>query len=113
MDAQNVASQDAYLGVDTEIGSSTYRLLHGESLVGITDSGVDFLVTVARCCHFGAQIGEFLYVFYVFSINKNWVVHSSVLPQNLGFLCIDSETNSVGCFAKTFNYLLGVLEFAG
>ena len=28
----------------------------GVSLVGFTDPGVDFLVTVTGCCHFGAQL---------------------------------------------------------
>ena len=89
--------------MDTEIGGSPYRLQHSESLVGFTDPGVDFLVTVAGWCHIGDQIGEFFNVFMVFFINHDWVVHSSVLPQNLGLLCADNETNSVGCFAKTFS----------
>ena len=43
--------------MDTEIGGSPYRLLHGESMVGFTDPGADLLDTVAGCCHCGAQIG--------------------------------------------------------
>ena len=53
-DAQHIASEDFYLSVDTEIGGSPYRLQHGESLDDYMDPGVDFLVTVAGCCHFGA-----------------------------------------------------------
>ena len=44
---QHAASEDLNLGVDTEIGDSPYKLQHGESLVGSTDPGVDFLFTVA------------------------------------------------------------------
>ena len=95
MDAQHVVSEDFNLGVDTEISGSVCRFLHGKSLVGFSDPGGHLLVTVATCCHFGAQIGEFFNV-YMFSINHDWVVHSSVLPQNLGLLCVDIETNSVG-----------------
>ena len=97
--------------MDTEIGGSPYRLQHGESFVGITDPGVDLLVTVAGCCYIGAQISEFFNVFKMFSINHDWVVHSSVLPQNLGLLCVDFETNSAGCFAKTFSFFVGHPNF--
>ena len=127
---------------------------HGENLVYLTDPVVDFLHTVAGCCHFGANIGEIVNAFYVFSveserklplrgritcrhcrqpklpnflysssttswrlmrrasnnnnnlfsINLDWVVHSSVLPQNFGLLCVDLENNCVGCFARTFSF---------
>ena len=53
------ASVEFNLGVDTEIGGSPNWLQHGVSLVDFTDPGVDLLVTVAGCCHFGVQIGEF------------------------------------------------------
>ena len=94
--------------MDTEIGCYPYRLQHGQSLVGFTDPGA-VLVTVIGCCHFSAQLGEF---FQVFSTNHDWVVHSSVLPQNFSLLCVDFENNSVGCFPKTFSFLLGILVFA-
>ena len=90
--------------MNTEIDGSPYRLQHGESLVGFTDPGFDFLVTVAGCCHLGAKIGEFFNAFYVFSINHDRFIHSSVLPSNLGLLYVDLETNSVGCFAQTFSF---------
>ena len=36
----------------------------------------------------------------MFFANNDWVVHSSVLPQNFGLLRVDFETNSVGCFVR-------------
>ena len=61
-EAHHVSYEDLNLRVNTEIADSPYRLQHGESLVSFTDPGVDFLVTVAGCCHFDAQIGEFFNV---------------------------------------------------
>ena len=90
-------------------GGSPYRFLHRKSLVGITDPGVDHLVTVTGCCHICAKIGEFFNIFKVFSINHDRVVHSSVLPHNLGLLGVDFETNIVGCFAKMFSFLFDIL----
>ena len=109
-DAQHVASEDFNLGVKTEIGESPNKLQHGESLFDITDPGAYFLVTVFGCCHFGAKTGEF---FKVFSINHDRVIHFSVFTQNFDLRCIDFATNSVGCFAKTFSFLLDILVFIG
>ena len=89
--------------MDTQIVGSPYRLQHGESLVGFTDQGVDFLVTVAGCCLLGAKIGEFFNILQVFFINHDWVAYSSDLHQNLSRHCVDLRTNSVGCFVKTFS----------
>ena len=96
--------------MDTEIDGSPYRLQHGNFFVGFTDPDVDFLVTEPGCCHFVAQIGEF---FYVFFINHDRFDRSSVLPQNMGFLCVDFETNSFGRFAKTFSFSLSIMVFTG
>ena len=99
--------------MSTEIGGSPCTLQHDESLVGFTDPGVDFLFTVSGSCYFGAQMGEFFNVLLVFSSNHELVINCSVLPQNLGLLCVDFETNSACCFAKTFSFLLGILVFTG
>ena len=95
------------------IGGFPYRFQDRKSLFGFTDPVDDLLVTVTGCCHFGAKICEFFNVFYVFSTNHDWVVHSSVLPQNLGLLCVEFETNCVGSLAMTLNFLFGILVFAG
>ena len=99
--------------MDPENGCSPYKLQHDLSLVGFTDPGVDFMATVAGCFHVGAHIGEFFNDFLVFFINHDWFVHCSVLPQNEGFLCVDFETNSVGCISKSLSFLLGMLVSAG
>ena len=99
--------------MDTEIGASLYWLQHGECLVGFTDPGVDLLAKVASCSYLGAQLGEFYNVFYVHSSNHDLAVHPSVLSHNLGLHCVGLETKSVGCFAKTFRFLLGILMLAG
>ena len=107
------ASEGRNLGVNTEIGGSPYRLQHDHSLVGITDPGVDLLVTVVGSCQFGAQIGEIVNIFKVFFINHDWVFRSSNLPPKLGHLCVDFETKHAGWFAKTFSFLFGILMFTG
>ena len=68
-------------------------------MAGFTYPAVDLLVTVTGC-HIDAKIGEFS-------------THTSVPPQNLGHPCVDFETNSAGCFAKTFSFLLGILVHTG
>ena len=79
---------------------STLRLVALHTGFCTTDPGVDLVVTVAGYCHFGVQIGEFFNVFYVFSINHDWVVHSSVLPQ--AAICLRRERTTNKAIISTF-----------
>ena len=99
--------------MDSEIGGSPYSVQHGNSLVDFSGPSVDLLVTVAVCCHCGAQIGEVFSVSYVFSTNHDWVVHSSVLPHKLGLLCVDFETNSVGGSPYSVQHGNSLVDFSG